>query len=183
MPKPWFRQANQTWYVCIGGKQIKLGKNKDAAHRKFKAMTREGVEPGDYTVRQVLQAYWKWAKKNLAASTCENRKLILDSFSKAISPSLKADSLKPLHVQKWLDANDKVKVHRKGKLIVTDKDVSPTTVGDYITFLKGVMNWAAGMGYVESNPLAGMRKPTPRKREFFLPIDAWPRLFVAATDQ
>jgi hypothetical protein len=66
--KPWLRAANQTWYVCINGKQHKLGKNKDAAHRKWKAITREGVDARDYSVREVLQAYWKWAKKNLAPS-------------------------------------------------------------------------------------------------------------------
>jgi len=180
--KPWFRAANQTWYVCVDGKQIKLGKNEKAAHEKFQAMMRNGASV-EFTVRQILQAYWKWAKKNLAPSTCENRKLILESFSKSIRPTLMADDLRAHHVQKWIDANDKVKVRRRGKLVVTDKDLSPTTIGDYITFLKGVMNWARGMGYITSNPIADMPKPSPRKREFYLPVEVWPKVFEAATDQ
>lgn len=97
--KPWFRQANQTWYVCINGKQHKLGRNEKAAHTKCKAMLRQGVDARDYTVREVLQAYWKWAKKNLAPSTSKRRQRVLESFSKSVSPSLNVGQLKALHVQ------------------------------------------------------------------------------------
>ena len=40
VPKPWFRKQNQTWYVCINGKQHKLGKNEKAALTKCKALLR-----------------------------------------------------------------------------------------------------------------------------------------------
>jgi hypothetical protein len=92
-PKPWFRAVNQAWYVCIDSEQINLGKNEKAAHGKFQALMCNGAVV-EYTVRHVLPAYCKWAKKNLALPTCENRKLILESFSEAIKPTLLADDLR-----------------------------------------------------------------------------------------
>lgn len=187
VPKPWFRAANKTWYVCIDGKQHNLGKNEKAADKKFQALMRRG-EAVDYTVRQILQAYWKWAEKNLAESTCERRKPLLESFSKSITPTLKADALRAHHVQRWVDANDKKKVPVKGKgnqgkRLVSDQDISPTTARDNIATIKAVMNWARKMGYLEHNTIESMPKPAPRKREFYLPVESWPKLFDAATDQ
>ena len=57
-------------------------------------------------------------------------------------------------------------------MIVTGKDLSPTTIGDYITFLKGAMTTKA---------IADM--PTPRKRGFYLLVEICPKVFDAATDQ
>jgi hypothetical protein len=39
---------------------------------KFEALMNRGIA-GSHTIRQVLQPYWKWAKKNLAESTCKRR--------------------------------------------------------------------------------------------------------------
>ncbi|WP_428306482.1 tyrosine-type recombinase/integrase [Lacipirellula sp.] len=186
-PKPWFRSANQTWYVCLDGKQHNLGKNEKKAHDKFKALMNRGIT-GDHTVRQVLQAYWKWAKKNLAESTCKRRQPMLQSFSKAIPAPLKAEQLRALHVQKWIDANDTKKVPvkgkgNKGKRQSSETPISPTTASDYIALVKGVMSWAKGMGYVDHNPIADMPKPARRVREFFIPVELWPKVFEAATDQ
>jgi hypothetical protein len=67
--KPWLRKSTGTWHVTLDGKQNYLGKDEAKAHAKFKQITQSGVV-ADCTVRQVIQAYWKWAKANLAESTC-----------------------------------------------------------------------------------------------------------------
>ena len=46
-------------------------------------MTQSG-DTGNYTVRQIVQAYWKWSKANQAPSAYERRKSVLESFSKAM---------------------------------------------------------------------------------------------------
>jgi hypothetical protein len=97
-PQPWKRESTDTWHVWFNGKQRYLGKDEDKAREKFRRMTQSGAT-GDFTVRQVIQAYWKWAKTNHAEFTCERRKPILESFSKAMRPSLKADALRAMHVQ------------------------------------------------------------------------------------
>jgi integrase len=182
VPKPWLRASTGTWYVQIDGKQVNLGKDESKAHAKLRAMLDSGAH-GDYTVRQVVTAYWDWMKKNLAESTYERRKEPLESFSAFVSPKLKATALRPLHVQRWVDANDKAKVNSKAGTVETDRLVSPTTVGDRIGLIKGMMAWAKSMGYAERNPIEDMPKPTARIRQEFLPANIWPRVVALALDQ
>ena len=138
------------------------------------------------TVREIIQAYWTWAKKNLAEATCERRRSTLESFRLAVPATLKGSKLRAYHVQRWLDANDKKRVPVKGKGKVGKREpstesLSPTTIADYITLIMGVMNWAKGMGYVERNPIEDMRKPSPRVRQEFLPVDVWPKPMTSAS--
>lgn len=168
IPKPWLRSSNQTYYVCINGRQRSLGKDKKQAYAKYAELMHLG-DPGQATVRQVLDAYWNWAKKNLADSTAKRRKGVLRSFGKAVPASLKVSQLKAHHVQAWIDSQPRVQ--------------SPTTASDYIALVKGVMNWAIGMGYLRANPIARMPKPSPVMRQDFLPSDLWPRILALATDQ
>ncbi|MEX2172702.1 MAG: tyrosine-type recombinase/integrase [Pirellulales bacterium] len=184
-PQPWLRKSTGTWHVWFNGKQRYLGRDEAAAFEKFRRMAQSGVT-GEYTVRQVVQAYWKWAKRNLAESTCTRRKPILESFSRAMRPSLKADALRAMHVQDWLDERRKITSVPKGKRgekQATAKPLSPTTIGDYITLIKGVMNWAKGMGYIDRNPIDGMPKPSANVRQDFLPVDTWQRVLELATDE
>jgi hypothetical protein len=163
--QPWQRESTGTWHVWFNGKQRYLGKDEQVAREKFRRMTQSGAT-GDYTVRQVIQAYWKWAKANHAPSTYERRKPILESFSKAMRASLKADALRAMHVQDWIDNKIKQKVAvkggKRGERKATSTPLSPTTIGDYITVIKAVMNWAKGMGYLERNPIENMPKPSAR---------------------
>jgi hypothetical protein len=165
--KPWFRKSTKTWHVTLDGKLVYLGKDEAKALEKFKRITQTGIAV-DCTVRQVIVAYWKWAKSNLAESTCTRRNTSLESFSKSVRATLKACELRAYHVQRWIDSCPRV--------------VSPTTVGDYITLIKGVMNWAKGMGYIDRNPIADMPKPSARVRQDFLPADTWARVLELATD-
>lgn len=171
VPKPWFRSQSGTWYVQLNGKQYNLGSDKTAAfeaYHKLMLERGEGVINGTYTVRQVLAAYWDWLLKNRAPATCERRKPLLKSFGESLPATLKASELRALHVQKWVDAQDRIK--------------SPTTARDYIALIKGVFNWAEAMGYIARNPIAKMPKPSARMRKDYLPVDAWPKILAAATD-
>ncbi len=185
-PRPWRRESTGTWHVWFNGKQRYLGTDEEKALQQFRRMTQSG-STGDYTVRQVIQAYWKWAKSTHAATTYERRKPILESFSKAMRPSLKADALRAMHVQDWIDNKIKhkeaVKGGKRGERKATTKPLSPTTIGDYITVIKAVMNWAKGMGYIDRNPIEDMPKPTARVRQDFVPADVWPKVLELATDE
>ncbi|HMO83434.1 MAG TPA: tyrosine-type recombinase/integrase, partial [Lacipirellulaceae bacterium] len=186
-PKPWYRKQNKTWYVEIGGKQVNLGRDKREAHEKFRRMN---YRPGQqvHTVRDIIDAYWNWLRRNRAQSTCDRRHPILQSFGLSVPASLRGADLKAHHVQAWLDANDKKRKPQrgkgtKGKTQRSDEELSPTTVGDYITTIKVVMNWAESMDYIDRNPIAKMKKPAAHIRQNFLPVNDWPRLRAAALDE
>ena len=36
--KPFFRKQTKSWYCSINGRQISLGKDREAAHKKFRAV-------------------------------------------------------------------------------------------------------------------------------------------------
>ena len=167
IPKPWFRKQNQTWYVELNGKQINLGKDQEAAFAEYHHLMANGVPDRNWTVRQVLDAYWNWAKDNLAETTTNRREGVVRSFGESVPANLKASQLKGLHVQRWIDGND----------------WGPTTQRDYITLVSGIVNWAIGLGYMEKNPIKTMRKPSPVVRQEFLPAVIWPRVLELATDQ
>lgn len=172
--KPWLRKSTGTWHVQIDGRQRYLGKDRDKAFEKFRQLM-QSPDTSDMTVHAVIKAYWKWCKANLATSTCERRETILESFCQSVRPKLKASSLRAFHVQDWIDGENKKQA--KGK------SLSPTTVGDYITRIKAAYNWALGMGYIETNPIAAMPKPSARIRQDFLPADTWPKVLQLATDK
>lgn len=188
--KPWFRAANQTWYVWHNGKQVNLGKDERKAKKAFQKLINRGRPGEGQTVRQVVAAYWTWATRNLAQSTCDRRKPLLDSFSAFIeekTPTLVADALKPFHVQRWIDANQKVKVQRKTgdkrETIESGKDITKTTENTRIGLIKGVMSWAKAMGYVDENPISSMKRPAAAVRQDFIPSDLWPQVVKLARDE
>ena len=89
-PTPWLRKQNQTWYVQLEGRQINLGRNKKEAFAEYLKLMHLGVPKSDQTVRQVLDAYWNWAKSNLAEETCNSRKAALTTFGESVPKALKA---------------------------------------------------------------------------------------------
>lgn len=187
-PKPWFRKQNKTWYVEIGGKQVNLGKDKRLATEKFRKLMadyRPGAATSRHTVRQVVQAYWDWLKRNRAESTCTRRQPILESFNKFIRSGLRASELLPLHVERWLSENDRKKVSTGGARGAkqTGDMLSPTTINNCIATIKGMMNWAERMEYVDRNPIAKMEKPAARIRQHFVPADMWQTVLSSAKDE
>lgn len=168
IPKMWFRKQTNSYYVKIDGQQVNLGKEKAKAHKQYLKLLDTG-NPEQYTVRDILDARWKWLKKNRRPSTYKPRGPLLRSFGESLPKNFKASSLKPYQVQKWLDDNP--------------RPLSNTTHNYRITMIVGVFNWAKKMGYLERNPIKGMPKPDRTIREEFLPVDVWPKLLEAATDQ
>lgn len=169
LPKPWLRQQNQTWYVQINGKQVNLGRDREKAFAEYHRLMHLGNPDSNQTVRQVIDAYWQWAKRNLAESTLGHRENVLKSFGLSVPATLKASQLKPYHVQHWIESNSRIK--------------SPTTVSDRITLIQTVFNWAKAMGYVTSNPIESMPKPRRKVRQEFVPAELWQKVLDFCTDE
>jgi integrase len=171
-PKPWYRKSNRTWYVQIDGKQVPLGADKAAAIDEFhKLMLKrgQGVPLGIKTVRDVLDAYWNWYKTTMAAETVAHRTPVLKSFGKSVPTTLKVSALRGYHVQRWLDAEY--------------PKTNSTTRNTLISIIKAAMNWAVEQGYVDINPIAGLKKPQAKIRQEFVPANVWQDVLDLATDQ
>ncbi|MCA9028588.1 MAG: hypothetical protein KDA86_25490 [Planctomycetaceae bacterium] len=73
--KPWLRKSNKCWYVEIDGKQVNLGRNKTAAHRRFHALMAEPIATvpngPDITFTEIADQFLEWVKQNRAVDTFE----------------------------------------------------------------------------------------------------------------
>ena len=62
-PKPWFRKQTGCWYVCIDGKQVNLGSDKDVAHRKYhEIMATSTVPTDDGQLIVILDKFLSWVE-------------------------------------------------------------------------------------------------------------------------
>ncbi|REK16565.1 MAG: hypothetical protein DWQ37_07575 [Planctomycetota bacterium] len=165
----WLREQNQTYYCQIDGTQHKLGQDKKAAEDEYHRLMSDrasGVPLGTRTVREVLDAYWKWLQGNRSTETCKRREPVLKSFGLSIPASLRVRDLRPYHVQRWVDGYS----------------WGPTTRHTRITVVQIAINWGVKMGYAPYSPIAKMEKPTPAVRQEFVPVEQWPKLLDACND-
>lgn len=169
IPQPWLRKSTGTWHVQIDKKTHYLGKDKQKAWDKYHVlMTRRKSPESTHTARQVITDYLAWMGANRATETSKGREPLLKAFRDSLPKRLKAEDLRPHHVQKWIDKH---------------KDRwNSTTCSDRITMMQAVWSWAKSMGYIDLDPLKGMPKPRRKIREDFLPKERWKELLDLATD-
>lgn len=171
-PQPFFRKQTKSWYVQLNGKQVPLGKDKTAAFAKYHelmAKRKAGVVIANEAVCTLLNKYLAFCEANRAKATFEKNRFHLRRFAHHIGARLKVSALKPYHVQEWIDKDYAKK--------------SSTYQHTAITAVKGALEWAAKLGYIEYSPIAKMPKPRPQVREEFIkPVD-WQLVLDATNDQ
>lgn len=155
-PKPWFRKFNQTWYVQIGTKQVRLaaGKNaREAAFKKYHELMAQDC-PADVVNQRGLATivlcdqFLDWTERHRPKSYEWYRGLLQDFCS--VHGKVAVIALKPFHVTAWLDSHTTWgQATRRGA----------------ITALKRVLNWACDEGILDVSPLRSLRRPAMPSRE------------------
>ena len=170
-PKPFFRKQTQAWYVQIGKRQINLGKDEGKAWDQYNKIMaqREVVDIPDDAVCNVLNRYLTWVQQNRSDATYKKCRLHLRRFAQSIGRSRRISQLKKHHVQQWIDDDY--------------KDKSTTYQHTAISTVVAALNWALSMDYIDRNPVANMRKPARKVREFFLKPEQWRELLGAISDR
>lgn len=144
-PKPWYWEERGSWYVTIRGTRHNLGADRSEARRAFHALMSKPVpkpvQRAD-TVAAVVDRFLDWVQKNRAPDTYVWYQSRLQLFVTR-HPDLTVEELRPIHVQEWIDS-----VHG-----------SPGTKRNYARTIQRAMRWAAQMGCIDVNPIAGFQKP------------------------
>jgi len=166
IPKPFFREQTQTWYVQIGKKQHNLGKDKDKAQTKYhRLMSGRQDVTDDTQVFVVFLQFLEWNKANKAPGTHEFYKRHINSFAEFIGQNLTVGDLKPYHVTRWLAQEYK------------------GTSGNYrrsaIRSLQRAFNWAVKEGHLAKSPLAHVVKPPYTPRDAIVTPEQWDQLTAA----
>jgi integrase len=157
-PKPFFRQSRGLWYVQVGGKQINLGPDRDAAFRQYHALMGTGPRTsatnaarGDATlVVEIIDEFLEHCQIHSSPATYQWYRDRLQEFVPTIPPVLTVKELRPFHVQKWVDAHPR---WANGTRRIA------------IRAIKRAMRWAEEQGLIDKSPIANMRKPAGGRRE------------------
>jgi integrase len=105
---------------------------------------------------------------NRAAKTFEGYQEKIKSFNESIPTGLRICDLKPLHVNRWLDGQPAWNTTTKNKSCGA---------------VKRAFNWAVGEGYINSSPIAHLKKPPVRVRETLIPPKLWRKIGETVKDR
>ena len=168
-PKPWFRKG-RGWFVTLNGKQIPLADDKKEAFARFYELMNnpdDAVVCSQHSLLSILDEFLEWIRRNRAPATYQSYKEKLQSFINATPKSLQATELKPIHVQRWLDANPQW---------------ANTTAHTHVTALQRALNWARKMGIIDQNPITGFEKPPKEARDEIITVEEYRELLDAVSD-
>ncbi len=153
IPRPWYRTSTDSWFVNLDGRRISLGKTKREAHVEFArlmAMRGQGVVAGGRIAVQDLADLWLAdCERRLAIATIAHYRSEIGSFC-ALCGSLQARDLRPYHLTQWVAAHP---------------GWAQSTEHSALSAVKVCLAWAKRQGYIDSNPIAEVRKPGMVRRQ------------------
>ena len=165
--KPWYRSFNDTWYVCLNGRQIPLAKGKGnrkeaecTFYRLMAGETPAAIVTSDTRVVAILDLFLDHSQKHNSSRTYEWYRDFLQDFTEMFG-MLRVQDLKPFHVTRWLDSHAGWDGSRRGAIIA----------------VKRAFNWATDEGLIAANPVKNVKKPPQRARERFLTPEERGRIF------
>jgi integrase len=154
--KPFFRKPRQTWYVQIDGKQINLGRDKDAAFARYHDLMRQEKprEVDCSLVVGVLDAFLNWVQNNKKPRTFEWYQRHLQVFAKSIPPLLAVGQLKKHHLTACVEGLG---------------EWSSTTKNGLCRAAVRALQWAEDEEHIARSPLGRFKKPRTKRREVVIP--------------
>ena len=180
--KPFYRPSRGLWYVEITrGKQINLGKDKDAAFLRYHELMGKLAQPGrdsfvppspdgpsPVLVVVIVDKFLDWCEKNRAADTYRWYRDRLQLFCNWIPSTLAVPELKNFHVQEWVDSFP---------------DLAPGSKRNHCRSVQRAMRWAVRLGHIDSSPVAHLEKPSAGRREQVVSVEEFAKILGATKDQ
>ena len=161
--QPWYRESRGAWVTTLDGRQHTLANGPKAATRSaamkaFHALMadrRAGATGSDLTLAALIDLFLGEVKRERAPLTLESYGQRLGSLRRKYGEAPAAE-LKPLHVGRW----------------IAEHEWGPTTRHGAITVAKRLTRWARRQGYLATDPLADLDKPSPLPRDTDLTAEA-----------
>ena len=104
-------------------------------------------------------------RSNRKSATYQRHSYFLGSFLKAVGKQIRPTSLKPHHVDTWIEG----------------LELGPTTQNDAISIIGRMLDWSVERGLISKNPIAGIRKPKRKRRDVFYTDQQWQEIRKHAT--
>jgi integrase len=170
-PKPFFR-TGRGWYVQLATRQIKLcdgpktGETEKAAWSEFHRLmaaparpTKAAAADSAYTVAAIFEKFLDWCQEHRSERTYQWSKGHIQSLCDHLgnAGTLPVADLRPYHVVEWVDSKKTWGTNQK-------RNACGAVTRPF--------SWAEKLGYIPSNPVRGVERPTATKRESRMsPVD------------
>lgn len=167
-PQPFFRSQTQSWYVQLQGRQINLGRDREAAWAKYNELmaASSGRSLGPHvSVAELLDEFLEHIQQNRAEKTYLWYRNYLRGFVDHLGRRTKVYDLRPYHVTKWLDESF--------------ADLSATSRNCAVRAVRGAFNWAVSEGYLTLSPVRGVKRPPANRRELVLTATQFDEIVLA----
>lgn len=172
---PWYRAFRDAWYVEIEGRQVRLARgnaNQKAALEAFHRLMALGPA-GLPTKQEITTAHV--GDLFLVVSKRHHDERTFGWYSSYLNPCCNREGIgtraaaevKPYQVTHWLEAHPRWKNSRRNAVIC----------------VKRAFNWATSEGLLKANPLVGLKKPPPTRRDRVVTPEEWAELVAAVRDQ
>ncbi len=170
-PKPFYKKSRKTWYVEINGRQINLGRDEEQAFQRYHQMMMEPhTAPAPATpsigLVELVDSFLDWVKLHRSPDTYRWYLDLLQRICKRY-PSMIVSTMRPYHVQKWVDSYPRL---------------SKNSRRNHFRSIKRCMNWALKQGYIDTNPIANLEMPGAERREGLVAQDEYERLLSFVDD-
>ena len=143
LPKMWFRASKKAWYLQVGrNEQIRLGKTKDEAERRYRQWLLEegGQMPADargkLTIAEIAQEFLDHSKRHNGPKTYRFYCYFVVPFAEKFGAASAAEFI-PRTFNKWLDDHEGWKGSRRCAIVS----------------VKRMFNWAVDEKLLRENPL------------------------------
>ncbi len=167
--RPWLRKG-RGWFVTINGKQVSLGKDKEAAYRLFHelmATPKTLPKTKHPLVSTLLDDFLEWTEKHREPSTYASCKIRLQSLLNSLPAGVTVRELQPYHVQAWLDLHP---------------TWASNTARSGVATVQRALNWAVKMGHINSSPIAFFEKPPAETRDRVVSSDEYKQILEHVSD-
>lgn len=152
--RPWFRSADNWWYVWHKGRQVKLAQgenNRAKAEKAFHELKAGDLDAIDWVrmkVVQVFDVFLDYLQREASTETYRVCRPVLQDAADYFG-NVRVAALKVHHVDRWL---------RRRRL-------ADSTRARYIGLVKAALNHCVKQGYLPDNPIRHMPKPTTGTRD------------------
>jgi hypothetical protein len=172
MKKPFYKASHKAWYVLLFNEeknkwmQVKLAKDYDEALIRYGELLKG--ERSAITLKQLVVKFLDWVGRNRAKETQLSYGRMLNRWA-AAHGSLSVSDIRPLHVDEILRA----KFAHCGK----------TSHWQFCKAAVVCLNWAKAQGLIDTNPLAGMKKPQCGVRQVWFTQEQFDKLLSGSDDE
>lgn len=167
MRKPFYRNDRGAWYVRtgVGKSQKRLHENQKEAYKRWQEMQLSAESGSAETPFSFIAAkFLSWVETHNSKETFAWRGRYVTSACNSFG-SVRIRDLKPFHVSDWIQ---------------TEKGWGSESQRAAISSVKRCLAWANEEGILSINPLAKVKKPSPKRRQWLVSDEDHARMINAA---